>query len=329
VPPQLDLIVMRALARSRDDRYQSAKDMQDDLANFMLPETPDKVRVRLAKFMAEAFADEIAEERKRLEEGSQVAEKLRKNAPSPDAWEGSTSSTMSQPGVAPGRNLVPIALFVLVALFGLVGVGLAAAVGGVAFMAEPEKVIIERDAPKPTTGAITFAVAQGGTVFLNGEKKGESGVTVHNLAPATYTVRVELADYEPLEEKVTVVAGQTVIFNRSLKAIPKPEVAKAPTTGSRPKAKASTGAAPTTTAAAPPPAATGGEGKGSITVTTPDGTLCDVFANGKKVGSTGRKIELEPGTYEIRAKNTVVGIDYAQSVTIVSGQAERLRVKLE
>jgi len=93
VPEALDRIVMKALARAPEDRYQTAAEMGLALQDYLFPQTADQLRADLARSMRELFEEEIVEERHRLEHGSAIAEKLREQAPEyAEGWEGQTSS---------------------------------------------------------------------------------------------------------------------------------------------------------------------------------------------------------------------------------------------
>ncbi len=50
-PPALERIVMRALAKKREDRYQSAREMQADLETFAREERIAVSQVSLTKWM--------------------------------------------------------------------------------------------------------------------------------------------------------------------------------------------------------------------------------------------------------------------------------------
>jgi hypothetical protein len=76
VPAELDAIVLRALQRDKDARYQRAADLQMALEEFLLPDTADRISPRLAKFMHGRFGEQIRQERERLERGSKIAAKL-------------------------------------------------------------------------------------------------------------------------------------------------------------------------------------------------------------------------------------------------------------
>jgi serine/threonine protein kinase len=64
VPPQLDRIVMRALAVEREDRYPSAELLRADLAAFLAETAPKTDADRLASFLRPLFADDAREEKR-------------------------------------------------------------------------------------------------------------------------------------------------------------------------------------------------------------------------------------------------------------------------
>jgi serine/threonine-protein kinase len=64
VPPELDRIVMRALAIEREDRYPSAELLRADLAAFLAETAPKTDADRLAGFLRPLFADDVREERR-------------------------------------------------------------------------------------------------------------------------------------------------------------------------------------------------------------------------------------------------------------------------
>lgn len=67
VPPELDRIVLRALAREPDDRYQTAAELADDLARFLHDRGVAYSGQPLAEWMQATFADDIAKEKARHE----------------------------------------------------------------------------------------------------------------------------------------------------------------------------------------------------------------------------------------------------------------------
>jgi serine/threonine protein kinase len=63
VPPELDAIVMRALAREPARRYQSGEELRADLAAFLAATTPETDAARLAAFLRPLFHDVAEAER--------------------------------------------------------------------------------------------------------------------------------------------------------------------------------------------------------------------------------------------------------------------------
>ncbi len=66
-PSDLEAIVVRALARDRDDRYASAFELQRELEQFALAHQLVVSGSRIAERMADLFAEELEDERMRLE----------------------------------------------------------------------------------------------------------------------------------------------------------------------------------------------------------------------------------------------------------------------
>ncbi len=67
MPPELDAIVMKALAREVADRWGSAGEMQEALQSYIAKERPPFGTSKLSAWMRTAFATEIAKEKGRLD----------------------------------------------------------------------------------------------------------------------------------------------------------------------------------------------------------------------------------------------------------------------
>jgi serine/threonine protein kinase len=67
VPPELDRIVMRALAPEREKRYQHGEELRADLGAFLARTAPQTDAARLAAFMRPLFADDMEAERRERE----------------------------------------------------------------------------------------------------------------------------------------------------------------------------------------------------------------------------------------------------------------------
>ncbi|HEX3698176.1 MAG TPA: protein kinase [Polyangia bacterium] len=62
VPPELDRIVLRALAAEKAFRYQNGEELRADLAAFLAKTAPETDADRLAKFLKPLFGDDIVSE---------------------------------------------------------------------------------------------------------------------------------------------------------------------------------------------------------------------------------------------------------------------------
>lgn len=67
IPGGLERVLLKALAREPEDRYQWASDLQEDLMRFLLAGDQIYSSKHLAGFMKEAFAEELLREAERME----------------------------------------------------------------------------------------------------------------------------------------------------------------------------------------------------------------------------------------------------------------------
>jgi eukaryotic-like serine/threonine-protein kinase len=72
IPPELERIVMKALARNVEDRYQWANELQDDLHALLMGSEPVFTAKSLSAWMKSAFERELLKERRELEEYKRV-----------------------------------------------------------------------------------------------------------------------------------------------------------------------------------------------------------------------------------------------------------------
>ncbi len=73
-PKALERIVMKALAKKREERYQSARDMQSDLEKFIRDERIAVSQVSLMSWMQMLFADKLAQQKEALQDVKQLAD---------------------------------------------------------------------------------------------------------------------------------------------------------------------------------------------------------------------------------------------------------------
>ncbi len=76
VPKELDYIVLRALARNADKRFQSAEEFQRALHKFLISFSPEFSPQDIAQFAKELFQEEIIEDRKHIRRLNDRVEQL-------------------------------------------------------------------------------------------------------------------------------------------------------------------------------------------------------------------------------------------------------------
>ncbi len=73
IPPELERLILKALARDPEDRYSNAIDLHDDLQSFLYSIGEFYSRKDLSAWMKKTFAAEIEEDNAKLEQHRQVA----------------------------------------------------------------------------------------------------------------------------------------------------------------------------------------------------------------------------------------------------------------
>ncbi len=72
IPENLEKVMMKALAKERDERYAYASDLHDDLQQFLIEENTIYNAKRLAALLKQEFVEDIEKERGRMEEFQRV-----------------------------------------------------------------------------------------------------------------------------------------------------------------------------------------------------------------------------------------------------------------
>jgi hypothetical protein len=115
IPQELERILLKALAKDADDRYQTAMDVHDDLQSFMYTSGNFFARKDLSAFMRQTFAEEVAKEAARDEQYRKIkappatppTRATSKTPPTPPAPSGSNASRQGQ-GSATMSNAPPL-----------------------------------------------------------------------------------------------------------------------------------------------------------------------------------------------------------------------------
>ncbi len=215
-PAELEEIVMRALSKTRDGRYQSAREMQQALEDFVRRERIPVSTIALNQFMQSLFEDKLAAQKEALLQGKQLADiiELQRSPDSTDEQARLSQSVLSAPGASrtltqmhPARRRRGVAL-------GMVVAGLVAGIGGgTAWVMRPKAI----DAPTTATvdatrkgSILVTSDPRGAAIWVNGDLRPE--VTPATLAelPTGRPIDVKLTKdgFERASEQVTLTDDQ-------------------------------------------------------------------------------------------------------------------------
>jgi serine/threonine protein kinase len=308
VPETLEQVAMTALSRDPDDRYQTAAQMADDLRAALAPAAPDVVQNAFRTYLREFFADEIAEERERLETNSEVAAQLRDattgahHQPGSTDFDGPTTSmrpstatpvTITRVEGSRGPRLWVVAAVLLAVLTGAVGLAVVGIVVGVNLSTEAAEM-----------GDMDVVVQPAARVYVDDVLRGTgTTVFVSRLDPGQHAVRLEADGHESVTVTVEVVPGEALRLEKSLAPLERdpPEVAPDPE-----PAVAPTPSQPTP--ARPP--------KLALT-STPAGARA--FVDGVSVGITPTQVATTPGK-TVTVRYELAGYEPVES-TVETGRS--------
>ncbi|MEZ4368410.1 MAG: serine/threonine-protein kinase [Kofleriaceae bacterium] len=103
VPPELERIILRALARDAEDRYPWCSDLAADLQQFLMSQDVVYTAKTLASWLRETFAADMARERRQLDEYKQLG---REGAPPPGTPKLDVVSAFGPAGAPEGEATV-------------------------------------------------------------------------------------------------------------------------------------------------------------------------------------------------------------------------------
>ncbi|MEM9191585.1 MAG: serine/threonine-protein kinase [Myxococcota bacterium] len=193
LPERLEEIVMRALAKDRNVRYQSAREFQADLESFIRDQQLAVSPLSLGEWMRGLFAEKLQEQKELLSQGRQLAEVIA-SQPRLDDTESIIPSVAS--GVRPKpRNPLPLVLGVAIPLLGLLAV-LAY------FLAtnEPSAAIV------PEGQLVVESTPPGAAIWVDGDRQSERTPTTISGLPlgATYAVKLTADGFAPFSQEVAL-----------------------------------------------------------------------------------------------------------------------------
>ena len=217
-PRELEPIVMRALAKDRAQRWQSAREMQGALEEFVRQERLAVSTIALSKFMQGLFEDKLASQKEALLQGKQLADIIALDGGSSDSLS-NISTRGSVVSTRPAASTVTDAAPRRSRGVWLAAMGLAAATAAVGTAVWTKRVPVEAaqgasaaEVPVAPATLGLIAVASdpaGATIVLDGETRPEKTPARLRLPlGVAYELRVTRDGFEPVTHTVTLTAEE-------------------------------------------------------------------------------------------------------------------------
>jgi eukaryotic-like serine/threonine-protein kinase len=221
-PAELEAIVMKALAKDREARFQSAREMQSALEEYVRRERIPVSNVALTQYMQSLFEDKLQAQKEQLLQGKQLADIIERDRPSetlPLDQEPSqrlSSSLLSAPSAA--RTVTEIRAvqrtnpLKVTAIMALVAGGLIAA--GFVWRASHKEVVsaVVVPPPQPVEAKVAHGTVSltsdppGATIWVDGEMRSE--VTPAQVAQLplgrSFDVKLTKDGFEAMKQSFTL-----------------------------------------------------------------------------------------------------------------------------
>ena len=217
-PPALEAIVMRALAKDRDERWQSAREMQEAIEEYVREGRIGASRTGLSAFVSSLFEDKVMGHREALLQDKQLADSVAVESleaavgggiESGRPWSlGPTASRTMTDAHAPGQSRAALVLGAL-ALLAVVGTasGAARSWGKHPDVTPERPAAVAIAAPARDRGVIAIASSPtGAAILVNGALWGRvTPATLTNMTLGVPVVVALAADgFEPVSQTVTL-----------------------------------------------------------------------------------------------------------------------------
>jgi eukaryotic-like serine/threonine-protein kinase len=229
-PPDLEPIVMKALAKDANDRYQTAREMQADIEGFVRRHQIAVSHIALNQFMQGLFEDKLAMQKEALLQGKQLADIIEMqhamtatDANDVDASGRHATTSQSMPAAArtvtdiaasPHGRKSGLALGLIAAVIALAAVG-----GGFGYLLFKKKSLDEASRVSANASSSPLAPVVKGSLSLESDPPGASiwinGDLRSEVTPATLgqlptgvalDVKLTMDGFEQGRESVTLKA---------------------------------------------------------------------------------------------------------------------------
>ncbi len=189
--PRLEEIILRSLEKDANRRYQSARDMQADLEDYIRAEQLKVSSLSLGTWMQDLFREKLDQQKQLLQEGRQLADVIAAQLAEEERENTLSGASGSHVRQKPASK-VPWILLAIVLL---------SAAGGLAW------VLTRPSAPVEPTGPGVIAITStppGAAIWIDGERRSDRTPSTIRELPvgATYSVKLTHEGYAPHTERV-------------------------------------------------------------------------------------------------------------------------------
>jgi eukaryotic-like serine/threonine-protein kinase len=229
-PPALETIVMRALEKDKDRRYQSSREMQADIEAFVRDAKLPVSSIALAEFMKGLFEEKLAAQKEALMQGRQLADIIAQEIVHSEhtintsvdsgrfsSHNLSTSSGAVATGSVPPPGASPKWPFIVIPV---IAIAAAAAVFLLRKSDAKTSADNKESTAEPAAQKASLVVKSdpaGAHIWINGEVRAEvTPATIENLPVGKVDVRVGMEGYASKSEKVELTAGPAMTRNFTL-----------------------------------------------------------------------------------------------------------------
>jgi serine/threonine protein kinase len=316
VTPEVDKIVLKALSLEPKDRYQTAGEFHDALADQLYSTGKRMDSKALTKFMHQLFSKEIKEEEEKQKDRSNPDIPVFQ----PGVFYGPPTPTPAAPltrpdlpaGVTPGAVRRPMSSLAIGFLATLIILLVAGGVVGVYWYLNRPETVPRADAgpakpPAPRLGTLSISSQpHGADISVNAKPtKLKTPALVHELdRKRIHAVKLTLKGHKPWTKQVQFGNMEMVALDAQLTPLPKKPPKPRP----------------------PPPRPK----YGTLNINAVP-VWAYVYINGKRQPKPTPiyNLKLKPGTYEIRLENPKLKLVKVKKVTVVKGKSANLVVKMK
>ncbi|MGV3619890.1 MAG: protein kinase domain-containing protein [Archangium sp.] len=218
LPVDLEAIILRALTRKKEQRFQSARELQDALEAWLVSQQLPVTANDLRDWLRDVFARRIHERRQLIEtaihtdltpSAAQNLASLAKRNPDTS----SRSRSRTEDPKRPGKGLM-IAVVGMALLVGAIGVAVWKHQHDESLL--PQALAAEVPQPTPQLAALTpppkpvppvliiDTVPTGATLSISGTERGVAPLTLDDLGKGTFTIEAKLEGYVSSQRDVTL-----------------------------------------------------------------------------------------------------------------------------